>query len=450
MLHTVLYAVCIVGACAFSFADHAQATIDGVTTAASLIMELNEKDASHLRAGGKPFDLVFDSRPVFKLYLSSLRHLLAFFAPTTGGWLRGRDLDTFLARAGELEEELSQMVFLGKSEPLFWWSGPKRHVPAKFEELFSLEIDGKSVRAHLASPPAGIKPAEVLQKSENVSVCVDPSAEIRVEPDYEDSFGVKEVLFAASNAAKMALRDNTPTQTGTLSDSIWADLVTERQAFWDNLFIQYKPNFFNKETYKKIMEEIRRLWGSSTDLEPNCNMDGSDRIGGYVLDGHNNTNSLYKYFYENEEFRQWVSRVNGHLMFPSDFPIELREYPISSSGLVCHTDFLMYTNATLDIEILYTADNHGDCTSSFIDRFGKNVSVRTEPNSLLILRPEAAYHCIRKTIGSPHRTILKMIYIGDYRKSRGFWMHANNECGDTSNARQLRARRVKPQSKPAV
>merc|ERR1712150_174852 len=121
--------------------------------------------------------------------------------------------------------------------------------------------------------------------------------------------------------------------------------------------------------YEEVKSEAARLW-LSEDLEPNCNLNGRDRTGGYVLDSTMGNSSLYRLFYGDEEFRQWVSRVNGHQMFPSDFPVELREYPAGSSGMGCHRDLLMYTNVTLDLEFVYTIDNFGTCISTYTDRKG--------------------------------------------------------------------------------
>jgi hypothetical protein len=40
-------------------------------------------------------------------------------------------------------------------------------------------------------------------------------------------------------------------------------------------------DFFDKQTFAKIRDEVARLW-KSDEVETNCNLDGRDRLGGYV------------------------------------------------------------------------------------------------------------------------------------------------------------------------
>eukprot|EP00415_Alexandrium_ostenfeldii_P000674 UN0674 len=151
--------------------------------------------------------------------------------------------------------------------------------------------------------------------------------------------------------------------------------------------------------------------------------------------------SLYKTFYGDEEFRRWVSRINGHHMFPSDFPVELREYPSGSSGMGCHSDLLMYANGTLDLEFVYTIGNLGTCTSTYTNRRGETTEVHTQANSLIMVRPNSAMHCVKPSEGG-HRTILKFIYVGDYHKSSQFGMYTTNYCSkDNPNVLEVLARR---------
>ena len=188
-----------------------------------------------------------------------------------------------------------------------------------------------------------------------------------------------------------ALAENTKKHLATppqLNQDLWAEatLAQDKQDFYDNHWFIYKDDFFSEETHGLILQEMRHLWGSE-ELHTNCNLDGRDRLGGYVLDpllllnpqenpqkpsrenDHHHPKNLYELIYESEELREWVSKINGHQMFPSDFPIELRQYGAESQGMPCHRDLLMYKNATLDLEFVYTIDNFSkDCISSFVDR----------------------------------------------------------------------------------
>merc|ERR1712232_1354194 len=93
----------------------------------------------------------------------------------------------------------------------------------------------------------------------------------------------------------------------------------------------------------------------------------------------------------------------------------------------CHRDLLMFTNATLDLEFVYTIDNFGTCISDYTNRRGEKTEVHTEANSLIMVRPNAALHCVQPSKGG-HRTILKFIYVGDYRKSSEFHHYTSNVC----------------------
>eukprot|EP00928_Gymnodinium_smaydae_P030623 TRINITY_DN22721_c0_g2_i1.p1 TRINITY_DN22721_c0_g2~~TRINITY_DN22721_c0_g2_i1.p1 ORF type:complete len:741 (-),score=126.77 TRINITY_DN22721_c0_g2_i1:56-2278(-) len=260
--------------------------------------------------------------------------------------------------------------------------------------------------------------------------------------DIEDTFGLREVLRRCRDLATASLQDS-ETQNlakGHLDPSVWATLKEDQQAFDDNFNIIYKPHFLSQEVYERVMAERDILW-KTDELEKNCNLDGTNRIGGYVLDSAMRNTSLYQLFYGSEEFRQWISRINGHLMFPSDFPVELREYPEGSRGMPCHRDLLMFTNATLDLEFVYTIDNFGTCISTYTDRKGKVHEVHTEANSLIMVRPNAALHCVKASTGG-YRTILKFIYVGDYHKSNEFVHYIQNECGNSNpNVKVLKKRR---------
>jgi len=267
------------------------------------------------------------------------------------------------------------------------------------------------------------------------------TAALAVAPDFEDSFGLRAVIERATQLATGDLASTSvPAVTSSLNKQTWANLEDDKAKFDDNHFIIYKENFLSPEKYSLVKNEAARLW-SSNELEPNCNLDGRDRTGGYVLDTLLGNSSLYELFYGDDEFRRWVSRINGHQMFPSDFPVELREYPSGSSGMPCHRDLLMYTNATLDLEFVYTIDNVGTCISTFMNRRGETTEVHTGANSLIMVRPNAAYHCVKPSEHG-HRTILKFIYVGDYRKSSEFGFYTTNECGeDNPNNQAVLARR---------
>jgi len=219
------------------------------------------------------------------------------------------------------------------------------------------------------------------------------------------------------------------------------NLEEQRKKYKENNFVIYTEDFFDKATFAAIQEEVKRLW-KSQDIEANCNLDGTNRLGGYVLDHLPRDSSLYSLIYGNEDFRRWVSEVNGEgSMWPSDFPIEVREYGVNSKGMQCHSDLQMYAVQKRDLEFAFTVDNFSRCNVTYRDAAEKVHTVHTRANSVMMVRVDAARHCVSATEGG-HRTILKFIYVGDYRKSRDFWLYTANECAESNpNVQVVQQRR---------
>jgi len=234
-----------------------------------------------------------------------------------------------------------------------------------------------------------------------------------------------------------------------VANSTLHDLHAQKRQYKENDHVIYKENFFDGPTWSAIVEESKRLW-RSTALEPNCNLDGKNRLGGYVLDHSTGSSSLYRLIYGNEGFRHWVSAVNDEgEMWPSDFPIELREYGTESQGMGCHPDLQMYAMEKKDLEFAVTVDNLSECNVTYWDAKGDLHLVKTRPNSVMMVRVNAATHCVSATNGGT-RTILKFIYVGDYRKSREFKHYTDNLCGPSNpNVKALKERRESPVRPPS-
>ncbi|CAJ1371902.1 unnamed protein product [Effrenium voratum] len=269
-----------------------------------------------------------------------------------------------------------------------------------------------------------------------------------VAADHADRFqGAKAPLEAALNSGR-ALLGKDATATTKEADAIFpgvtattlSGLAEQAKVFKGNNHIIYAEDFFNKATFAAIKEETERLWRSK-DIEANCNLDGTNRLGGYILDLVPANSSLYRLVYGNDPFRQWVSAVNAEgPMWPADFPIELREYGRESKGMGCHPDLQMYKVPRKDLEFAFTVDNDSRCNVTFWDLAGKQHFVQTKPNSLMMVGVNAATHCVSSTDGGT-RSILKFIYVGDYRKSNEFWYYTSNECDDQNPNRQMLADR---------
>ena len=218
------------------------------------------------------------------------------------------------------------------------------------------------------------------------------------------------------------------------------------QQFRTNFDILYVNNIFDEWTLNQIRKEVARLWGS-TDIEPNCNLNGVDRLGGYVHHPKDVSlekqvsSSLYSLIFGNEPLHLWVSSVVGVPMFPSDFPIELREYGGNSRGMACHSDIQMYEDVSRNLEVVFTLSNFGKCEVYWYDRQNVKHSVWPEPNSITLVQPDSAVHCVSDTQGG-YREILKFILVGDYRKHRYFYDYVDNICSKSNpNVLMLNNRR---------
>jgi hypothetical protein len=241
------------------------------------------------------------------------------------------------------------------------------------------------------------------------------------------------------------------------SRSSASDIASHSKLYSDNFNIVYVADIFDDWTLAKLKEEVSRLWASG-DLEPNCNLNGHDRLGGYVHftsgepPGDQQT-SLYSLIYGNEPLRLWMSGLVGTPLFPADFPIELREYGNHSRGMPCHADVQMYANVSSNIEVVVTLSNHGSCEVSWFDRNNVRHSVRPDANSITLVQPDAAIHCVSDTKGG-FREILKFIMVGDYRKHSSFYHYIENKCSKRNpNVSAVKARRKERSQKvhqPAV
>eukprot|EP00811_Abedinium_folium_P028640 NODE_4447_length_1890_cov_9.009643.p2 GENE.NODE_4447_length_1890_cov_9.009643~~NODE_4447_length_1890_cov_9.009643.p2 ORF type:complete len:525 (-),score=129.99 NODE_4447_length_1890_cov_9.009643:164-1738(-) len=233
------------------------------------------------------------------------------------------------------------------------------------------------------------------------------------------------------NGAALELQESARPEFPAISPERFDNLEAQHAAHISNGFISYTRDMFDAPTFEAIVAECRRLW-TSEDIEPNCNLDGHHRLGGYVMDHGNGNSSLYKLIYGNEAFRRWVSAVHGAgELWPSDFPIELREYGRESQGMACHSDVALYHNIETDVEFVLTIDNDSGCKTSYYDSKGQQRQWHTEANSVVMVRANAARHCASPTHGGT-RTMLKFIYVANFQKSRDFNDYRSNTCDGRS------------------
>lgn len=219
------------------------------------------------------------------------------------------------------------------------------------------------------------------------------------------------------------------------------DPSVHKQLFIQNDSLIVLEDFFDPQTFARIQLEAARLWGSD-EVEPNCNLDGYNRIGGYVLDEfYENDSSLYHLIYSNPSLQWWVSYVFGRRMWPSDFPIELREYGPKSRGMQCHRDLQLFADAKVDAEFAFTVENSSvEHEITYVDKEEREHKLKPKPNTLLMVRPGASLHCAGHIEKGAYRVMLKWIFTGDYARATGWEHYTRNECKETQNHRVLKQR----------
>ncbi len=207
-------------------------------------------------------------------------------------------------------------------------------------------------------------------------------------------------------------------------------LLKLRTQFRNNDDLIYIEDVFDDATFKKIKKESEYLWqNSDREMQPNCILNGPDRMGGFVLDWKDRKNTLYELIYGNIGLMHFVSQIYGIRMWPSDFPIELREYGPNSSGMQCHKDFLLYADDQVDAEFAFTIGNDSpNHEVSYYDVAGKLHAVKPKPNSMIMVRPNASVHCAGSIDRGTSRQMLKWVYVGSYRRDHNFEQYVEETC----------------------
>lgn len=192
-----------------------------------------------------------------------------------------------------------------------------------------------------------------------------------------------------------------------------ADLPQHIDNWSKNEDLVVVEDFFDPPTFAKIQKEAARIWRDDAGMEPNCNLDGRDRLGGYVLDDRDREGSFYELIYANPALQFWVSSVFGKRMWPSDFPLELREYGAGSKGMGCHRDLQLFGDDMIDAEFAFTVGNNStEHEVVFFDLKGDKHSLKPKPNTLLMVKPNASLHCAGPMEVGASRQMMKWIFTG--------------------------------------
>ena len=166
--------------------------------------------------------------------------------------------------------------------------------------------------------------------------------------------------------------------------------------FLKNNYIIYKKNIFPKEIYDEIVKLTNNYKSKLKRDKYNKN-----RYGCYVP----KNSKLYSIIYS-KKFKSILEKIVNEKLDYSDFPIEYRIYPNKSKGMSWHSDSLLYNEP--QYELVFTINNTSNSKTVWRDKNNENF-IKTEPNSLIIVRANAAEHKVTPNKFG-ERNILKFIY----------------------------------------
>ena len=139
--------------------------------------------------------------------------------------------------------------------------------------------------------------------------------------------------------------------------------------------------------FSDVCNDVRRLRSA---LKPEK---GSMAVGrrGRVLDSRNDAHQLLSSAAVAKRVNQLIGSPARPLV-PSEYPIELRVYPVGSS-MDWHVDDMLYD--TPQCEMVLVLENSSDSQTEWLDASGELHAEWTPPNSALLVRAGGARHRVR-------------------------------------------------------
>lgn len=157
--------------------------------------------------------------------------------------------------------------------------------------------------------------------------------------------------------------------------------------------IIYIPNFLSESEYQMIKQSIQE------DQRP-------FRINWNNLQTKPLKDDIYHQLFYSPQSLSKVQQYTGNTVQKSIIPPEYRIYS-KHKGMDWHTDTLLYKEP--QYECVYTIENTSDSTTDYLNQKGQLHSVRTEPNSLMLVKANGYMHRV-KPVNRGKRTIIKLIY----------------------------------------
>lgn len=163
--------------------------------------------------------------------------------------------------------------------------------------------------------------------------------------------------------------------------------------------VAHIENFLSPRVFRELQREAR---GFVAQLQPETvEAVAKGRWGMYLSPGSTTSRVL-----RSADVRDALRRVTGRDLEASDFPVELRRYPLHSS-MDWHHDEPIYEEP--QVELVYTLDNDTDSETQWETRDGRIVSRFMRPNSLLVVEADGVKHRVTP-VTRGNRMIVKFAY----------------------------------------
>lgn len=167
--------------------------------------------------------------------------------------------------------------------------------------------------------------------------------------------------------------------------------------------VLYRKSVFSREEFAAIQKEVSSC---RKNLQEECSNSIAEKRYGTTLAKDSSIVALL----EKSSLHCLVERVTGKVCeLSSQIPVEIRSYEREGAGMAWHVDDTLYDPP--QIEIVWTLENDSDCKTMWKEvGTGRQHSVETEPNSVVLLLAGGASHCVTH-LKYGKRIILKCAYI---------------------------------------
>jgi len=160
--------------------------------------------------------------------------------------------------------------------------------------------------------------------------------------------------------------------------------------------IVYIKNAYTEDTFNKIKKKIKQF---------NKFLSKDNRTPGRKTICINKSHDINKLIF-NPKFIKYLENIISTKLKKTSYPVEYRKYFTGSNGIHWHKDKLLFTEP--QFELVLTIDNTSDSVTQWKEESGKQHSIKTKPNSIIMVKADSALHKVTK-IKSGERYIVKYI-----------------------------------------